>query len=1350
MNLTLKAFAVIALAAATLAATAQAAVISSATTAREVNLAASTSGGDPNSNAWFFGTNYFSSYGPLTAVDWNSGNTFSLRAGSILQWNLTGFTNSGDAMGTVSNATFTIMTVNGVGPVGNPYTNVYKIYRLIGAIDGTTTWNSKPLLDTSAYVTFTATTNYSLQTIDVSSLLAKNGGLTTFGVAVLLDSGAGGENLWSTAYNQWPAYTSHNKLSASYTVQKPSVTIPVTNSPTAREVNLAASTSGGGSPTSTVWWGGTNVFENYGSLTAVDWNSGNTFPWRAGSILQWNLTGFTNSGDTMGNINGATITILPKDGVGPVGNPYTNVYKIYRLTGAFDGTTTWNSKPLLDTNTFVSFAAGTNYTLKTIDVSSLLANNGGMTTFGVAVLLDSGAGNDNFWSTAYGASWPALGAQNKLTADYVLQNPTINNLTWNNAAGNGIWSTTAANWAPAYAWSQGANAVFGATGAGTVNVDGAVTVKNITFNAIYNITDTGIAGTLTLIGGSTITVGTGFSATISESLAGTNGFTKDGTGTLTLAGSNSISGPTTVAAGNLNLASASLSDAATVSIASGAVLNLAHGAVDDVATLKFNNIAQRAGSFNATNSGGYITGSGSIRVPLSEVRSDAYRDAAAGGLVTVRGRIFASDATQRAQMQPRLQVRDGGGAVVLDLLESGTSLTEAMWSFDATPLAPGAYTLRVTVLSANGVAVSVERPFQRLAQPIARTVSFDPQGRTLVNGQRFFPLGTYWSSISNADLATYQDSPFNCIMPYGSMDGTVSAQTANLDACQAAGIKVIYSVKDTFAGEYYATNAAAGEAALLAAVAAHKDHPALLAWYLADEEPITNLDEMRLHYQLVRNADTNHPCWEVFYQTDLVERSGSYDVLGTDPYPVVDHSDSAIYQSQRINYPLKMARLTADASRPGPTWMVPQAHNLACYGLTGVPPTRDEMRSMAWQCIAGGANGLVFYSFFDLQRDPAATFAARWTDLKAVGQEIKNLEAMLLADPAPAGRVSAPSNDDVGWRAYLLNGDVCLVAVNATRTNNSASFALDRTMYATALLGRSVSGGSSTNLTLDLQPLEVRVVRLSTNNNIIAAITNATTSLEANLAAGTANGGNPNSSAWWFGTNYFACYGQVTAADWNSGTSTFNNRAGAILQWNLSGFTNAGDTIGTVSSASFTIMGKQASNNTYKVYRLQAPITGATTWNTKPQLDTNAYVSFTMAADYALQTIDVSSLLARNGSLTNFGVAVLVDSISQAGDSHFWSTAYNQWPAYTSQNKLSASYTVNSTGPSLNPTNIICSVSGGQLTLSWPADHLGWTLQSQTNTLTGTWYPVSGSTATNSMTVPVNPANPAVFYRLKY
>jgi autotransporter-associated beta strand protein len=76
-------------------------------------------------------------------------------------------------------------------------------------------------------------------------------------------------------------------------------------------------------------------------------------------------------------------------------------------------------------------------------------------------------------------------------------------------------------------------------------------------------------------------------------------------------------------------------------------------------------------------------------------------------------------------------------------------------------------------------------------------------------------------------------------------------------------------------------------------------------------------------------------------------------------------------------------------------------------------------------------------------------------------------------------------------------------------------------------------------------------------------------------------------------------------------------------------------------------------------------------------------------------------------------------------------------------------------GTTVNPNSPVLanSVADGNLTLSWPADHTGWTLQVQTNSLgegLGTnWVDVPGSASTNAVTIPVTSANEAVFYRLK-
>jgi hypothetical protein len=83
-------------------------------------------------------------------------------------------------------------------------------------------------------------------------------------------------------------------------------------------------------------------------------------------------------------------------------------------------------------------------------------------------------------------------------------------------------------------------------------------------------------------------------------------------------------------------------------------------------------------------------------------------------------------------------------------------------------------------------------------------------------------------------------------------------------------------------------------------------------------------------------------------------------------------------------------------------------------------------------------------------------------------------------------------------------------------------------------------------------------------------------------------------------------------------------------------------------------------------------------------------------------------------------------------------------------------YNVNVTlQPSLTPAKLTNSVNGSTLTLSWPADHLGWHLQMQTNTLaaglkTNGWVVVPGSDQITSTNISITKTNPTVFYRITY
>jgi len=70
----------------------------------------------------------------------------------------------------------------------------------------------------------------------------------------------------------------------------------------------------------------------------------------------------------------------------------------------------------------------------------------------------------------------------------------------------------------------------------------------------------------------------------------------------------------------------------------------------------------------------------------------------------------------------------------------------------------------------------------------------------------------------------------------------------------------------------------------------------------------------------------------------------------------------------------------------------------------------------------------------------------------------------------------------------------------------------------------------------------------------------------------------------------------------------------------------------------------------------------------------------------------------------------------------------------------------------VNPTNLLYSVSGSTLNLSWPGDHEGWMLQSNSVSLAATnqWFAYLGSTNLTNVSITLSASQSNVFFRLVY
>ncbi len=133
-----------------------------------------------------------------------------------------------------------------------------------------------------------------------------------------------------------------------------------------------------------------------------------------------------------------------------------------------------------------------------------------------------------------------------------------------------------------------------------------------------------ISSQITLTGNRYFAVESGSTLNLSGQVSSWNhpgtGITKTGLGTLALSAANSYNGSTNVWEGTLVLGngtdSSNLADTADVTVDAGAVLqlNFPSGSPDTIDELTLGGVAMPPGTYNSGNSGGFITGTGSIIV----------------------------------------------------------------------------------------------------------------------------------------------------------------------------------------------------------------------------------------------------------------------------------------------------------------------------------------------------------------------------------------------------------------------------------------------------------------------------------------------------------------------------------------------------------------------------------------------------------------------------------------------------------------------------------------------------------------------------------------------------------------
>jgi hypothetical protein len=282
---------------------------------------------------------------------------------------------------------------------------------------------------------------------------------------------------------------------------------------------------------------------------------------------------------------------------------------------------------------------------------------------------------------------------------------------------------------------------------------------------------------------------------------------------------------------------------------------------------------------------------------------------------------------------------------------------------------------------------------------------------------------------------------------------------AFLDEAHANGLSVIISIKiySECRGKSCQHVQGADEH-VHRTVLQNKDHPALLMWYINDEQGASDVLVERYHN--ISQWDGSHAVlqvagnWVCFDATscahNLARYSNSTDVLGIDPYIWTNHTNTRNLSAPSIDLVNNFEALTSTygwGGTLGPRYSnlcVTQIHDLRNYhGGRYTEPPYEVKRAGAFAAIACGCQGLLQYSYMDIFRSPAnvhfnptnATIARRLRELSELGNELASLEPFLLQPPSKLELVVTPTLKGhstlaimleaagLGRRVILVNGN---------------------------------------------------------------------------------------------------------------------------------------------------------------------------------------------------------------------------------------------------------------------------------------------------------------------------------------
>ena len=428
-----------------------------------------------------------------------------------------------------------------------------------------------------------------------------------------------------------------------------------------------------------------------------------------------------------------------------------------------------------------------------------------------------------------------------------------------------------------------------------------------------------------------------------------------------------------------------------------------------------------------------------------------------------RGMLF-DDQSQTMTFDVRVTPPDGDGskytieATLADESSStviaGRTYAGAAHFVAAVPggaMRPGhAYLVTFSLIDTTTNAAVYTYPAYRVSQVpgtrrAAMKIAIDESNRVLVRGAPRFVLGVYDSGVpgngdwerrlwSAAGERRMHGLKINMYVNHGAGAAALGALTSNLDTHGVAYLQSGHCFAASPAGPNKFAAAASGYYTV------DECAPSLMPGVFAEYQRLKRLDPASVTVAALAPSAPGASPWR-----------DSADIIATTTYPMLGAEPAGGYAHARVAEATIAARDAVKGARPHMT--VLQFARLTSQGRW---PSRSEMRDHAWMAIVEGASGLWWWSLGD---NALLATCAGWCaektqhmdDLKAVVNEIADLEPALLAADAPAALTSNSNTAAIRTKVKVVGGTGYLFAYNATNAAASVTFGWSTTPGAVAV-----------------------------------------------------------------------------------------------------------------------------------------------------------------------------------------------------------------------------------------------------------------------------------------------------------